>query len=67
MWNQLDALTGCLLYTSGTGGIKVAQGHQRLNAVLVALIKELLIEAQALFVGPVSYTHLDVYKRQASE
>ena len=29
----------------------MAQGHQRLNAVLVALIKELLIEAQALFVG----------------
>ena len=40
-----------VLFDQGNGGIKVAQGHQRLNAVLVALIKELLIEAQALFVG----------------
>ena len=42
-----------VLLDEGDGGIKVADGDERLDAVLQALVDHLLIELQALFVGGV--------------
>ena len=36
------------------------------NEVVLKIFEEYLAEDQALEVVPVSYTHLDVYKRQLS-
>ena len=45
-------LPAAILFYEGNGGIEVADGHKRFNAVFVALIKHILIELQALFIGP---------------
>ena len=42
-----------VLLDQGNGGIKVADGDERLDAVLQALVDHLLIELQSLFIGDV--------------
>ena len=51
---KLDELPGCpavVLFHQSIGQLVVADGHQRLNAVLLAAVKDPVVELQTLFVG----------------
>ena len=53
---------GCLLYTSG---YNLARDHHALYLFLTELLENVSMDGAAVYVKAVSYTHLDVYKRQA--
>ena len=53
---RIDVLTACLLYTSF--------GDNAFGRTQVVLEQTMCPEILAGFQNPVSYTHLDVYKRQ---
>ena len=44
-------LPAAVLFDEGNGGVEVADGHQRFDAVLMALIKQVFVVLQAFFVG----------------
>ena len=61
----------CLLYTSGIGAQQIERARlqivevERVTLLLACVIAGERVVEEALDLGPVSYTHLDVYKRQA--